>query len=174
MQLTTAIRLIKNGISNSTFEIWADLGAGTGLFTQALSSCLKPQSIIYAIDKDITSLAKLDTKLLSAQIKKINQDFIADKFDIELLDGILMANALHFVKDKHPFLTQLKRKLKPSGKIIIIEYEMTYGNAWVPYPVNLQTLQHLADEIGLSLIKMDEEPSVYNQTTMYSALLTMK
>jgi 2-polyprenyl-3-methyl-5-hydroxy-6-metoxy-1,4-benzoquinol methylase len=172
MELSTAIRLIKKGVTNSeTVQTWADFGAGTGLFTQALANCLNHESTIYAIDKDWTSLAKLDTKLLSAHIKKINHDFISENLDIELLDGIIIANALHFVNNKRSFLLQLKKKLKPSGKIIIIEYEMTFGNAWVPYPVNLDALQKLSDEIGLTTTKLDEEPSMYNQTTMYSALL---
>jgi 2-polyprenyl-3-methyl-5-hydroxy-6-metoxy-1,4-benzoquinol methylase len=172
MELSTAIRLIKKGISDSNeIQTWVDLGAGTGLFTQALATCLKAGSTIYAIDKDITALAKLETKSPSVTIKKINHDFVATKFDIELLDGILMANALHFVSDKHVFVNQMKKKLKPSGRIIIVEYEMIYGNAWVPYPINLNTLQKLGNEIGFTLTKLDEEPSVFNNAVMYSAVL---
>lgn len=172
MELSTAIRLIKKGISDSNeIQTWVDLGAGTGLFTQALASRLKPGSTIYAIDKDITALAKLETKSLSVTVKKINHDFVTTKIDIELLDGILMANALHFVSDKHMLINQLKKKLKPSGRIIIVEYEMIYGNAWVPYPINVKSLQNLADEIGFTLTKLDEEPSVYNNAVIYSSVL---
>jgi ubiquinone/menaquinone biosynthesis C-methylase UbiE len=172
MELSTAIRLIKKGISHSdTMQTWADLGAGNGLFTRALAECLLEGSTIYAVDKDLAALAKLETKFLPVTIKKINHDFISLKLDIELLDGILMANALHFVDDKISFIKQLKKKLKPSGKIILVEYEMSRRNTWVPYPINFATLHNVAHETHLTLIKLEEEPSLYNNTVMYSAML---
>jgi trans-aconitate methyltransferase len=172
MELSTAIRLVKEGISVSNeIQTWADLGAGTGLFTQALATCLKPGSTVYAIDKDVSALAKLETKSLPVIIKKVNHDFASQALDIELLDGIMMANALHFVNDKVSFMEQLKKELKPSGKIILVEYDMNKANPWVPYPINFIDLQKLAHKVGLNITKLEEQPSIYNNAMIYSAML---
>jgi trans-aconitate methyltransferase len=170
MELSTAIRLIKKGVSNSeTVQTWADFGAGTGLFTRALASCLNQESTIYAIDRDAAALSKLEAVLFPT-VKKINKDFINENIDIEPLDGIVLANALHFVNDKLNFIQQLKNKLKTQGKIIIIEYDMSAANPWVPYPINFSELQKLAGEAELAVLKLDEELSVFNERMMYSAV----
>lgn len=179
MELAVAERLIKKGIEfskesfhqNSQFQIWADLGAGKGLFTTALSKSLAPGSTIYAIDTDKKVLNKIEVnKNISLQL--INADFVHDSLPFESLDGILMANSLHFVEDKHSFLKHLKLKLKPEGKLILVEYDMDKPNPWVPYPISFISLQALVAEAGFHTVsKIGEEPSVYNRANIYAALI---
>jgi trans-aconitate methyltransferase len=172
MKLSTAVRLIEKGIPKNETQIWADLGAGTGLFTEALAKCLAYGSTIYAIDKDVSALSKLQTTSLPATVKKISEDFLSPSLKLEMLDGILMANALHYVEDKQTFITQLKQKIKTTGRIVVLEYEMTKANPWVPYPLTIHNLEKLADNAALKLSKLDEEPSAFgNNTFIYSALL---
>jgi|GEM_PF-6785554 hypothetical protein len=53
MELQNAINLIVKGINErKTSQVWADLGAGSGLFSRALSALLAPGSTIYAVDKN--------------------------------------------------------------------------------------------------------------------------
>lgn len=173
MELSTAIRLIKNGVSNTDIiQTWADLGAGAGLFTEALAKCLAYGSTIYAVDKDASALSKLQTTSLPVTVKKISDDFLSHSLNLEMLDGILIANAIHYVEDKQTFIKQLKKKLKSTGRIIVLEYEMTKANPWVPYPITIHNLEKLAAEVNLKLSKLDEEPSAFgNNTFIYSALL---
>jgi trans-aconitate methyltransferase len=172
MKLSTAVRLIEKGIPKNEMQIWADLGAGTGLFTEALAKCLAYGSTIYAIDKDLDALSKLQTASLPVTVKKISDDFLSPSLNLEMLDGILIANAIHYVEDKHNFISQLKQKIKSTGRIVVLEYEMMKANPWVPYPITIRELEKISGAAELKLSKLDEEPSAFgNNTFIYSALL---
>lgn len=173
MELERAITLIDKGVTQSSApQIWADLGAGAGLFTNALSTLLSPGSIIYAVDQDKKVLSSVVLKSAQIFLKKVTIDFVNGALNTEPLDGILMANALHFVKDKRSFIAKIKRSLTSSGRILIIEYDRETSNPWVPYPVSYSSLQRLATDVGFSSTnKLAETPSKFNEATIYSSLL---
>ena len=169
MELAVAIRLIEKGVDKTTQQTWADLGAGSGLFTKALSTVME-SGIVYAVDKDKTDLSHISTKP-SVQVIKIKADF-ASNLDIEMCDGILMANSLHFVSDKVTLISQLRKRLTAAGAMIIIEYERNTSNPWVPYPIRFGDLEKLMIRAGFSSVeKIGETPSVFDKSMMYSALV---
>lgn len=172
MNLSEAISLIKHHrISNRAATAWADLGCGDGLFTQALAHLLADGSTIYAIDKNEDSLRRI-TETGKIRLEKMQADFIRDDLKLHQLDGILMANSLHFVKDKHALLHKLKRHLNQSGSFLIIEYDLQTPNPWVPYPVSYHSLQPLFEDSGYySFSKINEVPSKYNRSSIYSVLI---
>jgi hypothetical protein len=52
--------------------------------------------------------------------------------DLWLLDGILMANLLHFVRDQTGLLRRVAAHLCPTGRFLIVEYEQPTPIPWVP------------------------------------------
>lgn len=174
MELENAIQLISKGVqSNGQPQAWADLGAGYGLFSRALAALLPDKSIIHAVDKSYKTGQQIKSQKESNTIVLLKKDFTAPALDIPPCDGLLMANSLHFVKDKLSLLRQIKKSvLKTGGHIIIVEYDTDTANQWVPYPVSCKNLQTLIESSGLgSLQKLAEEKSRYQSSGIYSALI---
>jgi ubiquinone/menaquinone biosynthesis C-methylase UbiE len=171
MQLSEAISLINYpAIGGNEKQNWADLGCGSGLFTRGLASLLPASSVVYAIDTQpsITPV-NLPNK---TKIEVIKADFVNDALQLPALNGILMANSLHYVKDKHSFLSSLLPQLENDPQFLIVEYDTTNANRWVPYPVNFSSLMKLFASIGFtSIIKISERSSIYNEAKMYSAII---
>ena len=66
------------------------------------------------------------------------------------LDGILLANALHFVPDAGVVLARLTKRLRPGGRVVFVEYDRRGASRWVPYPIPAAQLPALAASAGLS------------------------
>ncbi len=173
MELRTAVHLIKKGVPQHTQpQAWADLGAGNGLFTSALASLLLPGSALYAINTNKSALQQIQIDP-QIQFTKIHLDFTKDDIKTTPLDGVLMANSLHFVKDKIAFIEKIKKVLKHDGRILLVEYELDIASQWVPYPISFRKLQELAKATILQApVFLEETPSLYNGK-IYSALLTL-
>ncbi len=175
MQHFQHIALIQNAIGD-TKGTWADLGSGAGAFTLALADITNQQAEIYSIDKDKNSLQQqqeaFESKFPETQIHFIHQDF-TEALQLPPLDGILMANSLHYVQQQVPFLKKIKQYLKPKGKVVIVEYNTDHGNHWVPYPFSYPTFEKMAQEAGFTRIaKTGSVPSQF-LNEMYSAVATL-
>lgn len=171
MQLTTAISLIENdSIEQQEITSWADFGCGSGLFTEALAHYLKRGSKIYAVDKTIG--ISNHTTLNGVLIESYKADFILDKLLLPRLDGILMANSLHYVKDKPAFIEKTKQYRKEGMFFLIVEYDTDIPvKTWVPYPVSYTSLKILFENEGYtSVVKLNEQPSVFG-SIMYTAII---
>jgi len=161
--------------TNGEPAIWADFGAGSGAFTLALAELLGPGAEIYALDKDSRALQALerDWKVRSTggkpALHTLHRDFTAS-LDLPPLDGIVMANALHYLRRKEPFLQGLRALLKPGGRFILVEYNVDRGNLWVPHPISYSTWETLAKRCGfLNTRLLATRPSRFLKE-FYSAL----
>lgn len=149
------VRLMRGGI-DTTGGVWADFGAGTGAFTLALAEILGPDGEIYAVDRDINALRTQEQEMRTrykTPTHYLKGDFTAP-LDLPSLDGVVIANALHFYRDKSAVLALIKRYLKPHGRLILVEYNVDHGNTWVPYPLSFPTWQQLAQNSGFAQTRL--------------------
>ena len=155
MNTRQAAALIEAAIPPAA-RAWADLGAGDGTFTRALVEILGKNAKIYAVDRDARALASLRRWAghEGANVETVEADFTGP-FDLPgldgaPLDGLLFANALHFVRDAGVILGQLAERLRPGGRVVIVEYDRRAATRWVPYPIGVDRLPALAATAGLS------------------------
>lgn len=146
------VALIREGVPSSGGR-WADFGSGRGAFTLALAELLGPGAEIYSIDKDLQAL-NVQQRMLATQFPLVSVHYLQANFsrpiNLPALDGVVMANALHFIRDKEHVLEVIKGYLKPGGRLVLVEYNSDHGNLWVPYPLSYQTWEKLARRIGLT------------------------
>lgn len=133
---------------------WADLGAGTGAFTLALRELAGPEAVIYAVDQSRGALGELQQAHRARFGDSTDPHLLPADFSHALalppLDGIVMANSLHFFRDKERILRHVRTLLKPGGTLLLVEYNVDTGNPWVPYPLSFDTWRGLAPRAGFS------------------------
>ena len=173
MELQEAISLIQTDeLIRDTKSTWADLGCGSGLFTRALAGKLYPGSTIYAVDKNMSSFQKSSFPN-NVIVKTIESDFVQDDLNLENLDGILMANALHFVRNKKSFIEKMIPYFRDAPVFLLVEYDTDLPNPWVPYPISFTSLKKLFSEKGFNVVKkINEKKSLYRTGHMYSVFIT--
>ncbi len=145
------VALLRGGVPVGGGGVWADLGAGTGAFTLALADLLGPGATIYAVDRDRGALRALAEAMRShfpaTTLRTIAADF-SRPLDLPLLDGVVMANSLHFQRHKEPVLALVLRYLRPGARLLLVEYNADHGNLWVPYPLSYPAWEELARRTG--------------------------
>lgn len=65
------------------------------------------------------------------------------------LDGLVLANALHFVRPLSRVLTQLAQHLRPGGRLLVVEYDLALPRPWVPFPISADAFPALVAAAGL-------------------------
>ena len=144
------VRLIRDGVEGGG-TAWADLGSGEGAFTLALADLLGPSGTIHTVDRDRSALAvqqqRLAARFPDVAVTPIVADF-SKPIDLPPLDGIVMANSLHFVRDKAPVLELVRGYLRPGGRLVLVEYASDRGNQWVPWPLTFPTWSKVAADAG--------------------------
>ena len=168
------VSLIRDGVEGSSPH-WLELGAGGGAFTLALLDLLGDGADVVALDRDAGSLRDLEDaasrRFPAAAVRSVVADF-TEPLPVEpaSFDGLLMANSLHFVRDKEPVLRAAIETLKPDGRLVIVEYGSDRGNQWVPWPIGHAGWEKLADEVGLrDTRQIGEVPSRF-LGSMYAAV----
>ena len=172
MEIREAIDLLRDAVGDSR-GIWADIGAGTGTFTLALAQTLGAGSTVYAVDNDrgaVRALHELESASGETRIIPVDADFSGPLSLPGLagssLDGILLANALHFVRDQTRVLTQLVAMLRGGGRVVLVEYDRRQASQWVPHPIPASRWPALAASAGL-----DGATITARRPSMYSGVL---
>ena len=108
-------------------DIVADLGAGTGFYSLG-AGALVPRGKVYAVElqKDFLETIKHKVKerqlgnveILSGNVEKPG----GTKIGNNIADAVIASNILFQVEDKENFIEEVKRILKPSGKVLLIDW----------------------------------------------------
>ncbi len=144
------VALLRDGIPDQG-GVWADFGSGSGAFTLALADLLGPGAEIYSLDLDRRALERQQSEMRrrfpDTNLHVMVADFTQPQ-NLPSLDGIVMANSLHYQRNKEVVLRRVSGYLKPGGRLILIEYNTDRGNHWVPYPLSYPAWETIAARNG--------------------------
>ena len=149
---------------------WADLGAGEGAFTLALADLLGPGAHITAVDRDAGALRNLASERFPGVKVDTKVGDFTRPLGLSNLDGVVMANSLHFVRDKAPVLASVRSMLRPGGKLIVVEYGSDRGNPWVPHPFTYERWERMAAQAGFEKTRLLRTIPSRHLGSMYSAV----
>jgi SAM-dependent methyltransferase len=154
------VNLLRAGVPAEA-KVWADFGAGQGAFTLALAELLGPGGVIYAVDRDAGAVREA-ARSAGQRFPQVRVEAVAADFTRPLppslppLDGAVMANALHFVPDarKPEVIQRVAERLKPGGRLLLVEYNVDRGNLWVPHPLTYERWAQLAGQAGFARTRL--------------------
>jgi SAM-dependent methyltransferase len=175
MEHADHVKLLREGIPGQG-GAWADFGSGGGAFTLALAELAGPEAEIYSIDRDRGALLRQE-HLLHDRFPTHPASFlhflVADytrPLDLPVLDGAIMANTLHFQRDKDSVLQLIHGYLRPGGRLVIVEYNVDQGNPWVPHPFSYETWHKIAQRNGFIDTNLLATRSSHFLKEIYSAV----
>jgi SAM-dependent methyltransferase len=150
---------------------WADLGCGDGTFTLALATLLPPGSVIHAMDQDTSALRRIPRQHEGVSIVTHVGDFTTPPWPFDKVDGVLLANSLHYVRDQATFIRACSPAMNHPARLLIVEYDTDRANRWVPYPLSRSAVTKLLAGAGyLSIAVIGSRRSRYQRAGMYAVL----
>jgi len=106
-------------------EAIADIGAGSGYFTFRLAHHVGDKGKIYAVDVNPEMIVHLNRRI--RELKAMNVTAILADPDDPLLadnsvDRFFFSDSWHHIENQTKYLSAIKKMLRPSGEIIMIDF----------------------------------------------------
>ena len=104
----------------------ADLGAGTGFYSVAAGH-MAPKGKVYAVEIVKDFLMTIKNKVRDARLNNVEilwgdvEKSGGTKLRDSIVDSVIASNILHQVKDKEKFILEIKRILKPRGRVLLVD-----------------------------------------------------
>ncbi len=137
----------------------ADLGAGSGAYAIAAAKALISTGRVYAVDvqKDLLSKIKnqaareglYNLEVVWGDIDRVGGTSLRDNS----VDLALLCNILFQLENKTEAVKEIKRILKPQGRLLVVDWADSFGNMG-PHPeavVKKETAMDLFSKAGFHL-----------------------
>lgn len=114
-------------------QIVADLGAGTGAYSVAAGKEVGESGRVYAVEVQKELLANIkdnarregvfNIEVIWGDIERSGKTKIRDG----IVDAVIVSNVLFQVEDKAGFIDEIKRILKPGGRVLVVDWEDSFN-----------------------------------------------
>ena len=142
----------------------ADLGAGSGHYTIAVAKALASTGRVYAIDAQKDLLAKLknsatreglyNIEVIWGDIEKVNGTRLSEAS----VDFVFLCNVLFQLEDKTNIIKEIKRILKPNGRVLVVDWADSFGGIG-PKPDMIIKKEKVMDNFQKEGMHLDREIS---------------
>ncbi len=139
----------------------ADFGAGSGAYVFAIASRMAGSGRVYAIDVQKDLLRRIGNEAQRRGLTNVEVLWgdIESESGSKLHDGsanlVLLSNVLFQTEDTHLALEEALRVLKPTGRLVIIDWSESAGaiGPRADHVVSKETALSLAEKVGFSLVR---------------------
>lgn len=123
---------IMSGVGLKPGMAVADIGAGTGFFTRLLSRRVGPEGKVVAVDIVPAFLARIESIKKEEGLKNISTRLCSAK-SVRLprasIDAAFICDTYHHFEFPQATLKSLRRALRPSGMIVLIDFRRIEGKS---------------------------------------------
>ena len=139
----------------------ADLGSGSGFYTLAAAKMVGEKGRVYAVDVLKDMLAKLKNEAQRERLHNVETIWgnVERLGGTKLVDAsveiVLACNTLFQLEHKNDFPLEVKRILKPKGRVLVIDWKESFGGMG-PQPghvVSEESARTLFEKAGFTFEK---------------------
>jgi ubiquinone/menaquinone biosynthesis C-methylase UbiE len=108
-------------------NIVADLGAGTGYYSLEVAKIV-PRGKVYAVELQKDFLTTIKSRVAEARLQNVEiiwgnvEKKGGTKIADQVADAVIASNILFQVEDKEKFIEEIKRILKPKGRVLLVDW----------------------------------------------------
>ncbi|HUI24993.1 MAG TPA: class I SAM-dependent methyltransferase [Candidatus Kryptonia bacterium] len=152
----------------------ADLGAGTGYFSRYLSDAVGENGSVFAVDPEPNLVVHLRERAETehtANVIPILASFDNPRLPVAGVDVVLIVDTFHHIDDRVNYFRNMKRFLKPAGRIAVVDFKkepLPVG----PPPEHKLAREQVVDEFASAGYRLVAEPTVlpYQYFLIFQAL----
>lgn len=141
---------------------FADIGAGTGIFTTAAAEITRAR--VWAVDPSESMREILKTKKGEFALDHVEILPDVSALPEESVDLALLCTVLHEIDAQEAFLAQIAARLKPAGRLAVIEFHKIQTPYGPPLAIRMspEDVLRLAEPAGLREIARFELGESYD------------
>jgi ubiquinone/menaquinone biosynthesis C-methylase UbiE len=106
-------------------DVVADVGAGSGYYTERLARAVGPAGKVYATDIQPEMLAMTERRVKNARLANVELVLGTEddpRLPAGVLDLVLMVDVYHELQRPQEMLRRIKPALTPGGRLVLIEF----------------------------------------------------
>ena len=124
----------------------ADLGAGSAAYTLATAKQVGNSGRVYAVEVQKELISNIKNSAIKQGLSNVEviwgdiESLGGTKIQDQSLDAVIVSNVLFQAEDKKGLVEEVKRILKPKGRVLVVDWKESYRGMG-PHPDHIMSEQ---------------------------------